>query len=85
LGLKAISFAGSLVCAVGHKIEIFLFGPAVQGLGAAGKITLVNICMSDLFSIKDRGLDFSLISVVWALANGIDPVVSGVFTKRQGW
>lgn len=78
----AIFFAGSLICAVGDTIALFLFGRAVQGLGAAGLITLVNICVSDLFSLRDRGLYFGLISVVWALASGIGPVLGGIFTQK---
>lgn len=77
-----IFFGGSLICAAGNTIALFLFGRAVQGLGAAGLITLVNICVSDLFSLRDRGLYFGLISVVWALASGVGPVLGGVFTEK---
>ncbi|KGO50936.1 Major facilitator superfamily domain, general substrate transporter [Penicillium expansum] len=80
-----IFFGGSLICAVGDTIALFLFGRAVQGLGAAGLITLVNICVSDLFSLRDRGLYFGLISVVWALASGVGPVLGGVFTEKASW
>ncbi|KAF4768548.1 hypothetical protein HAV15_002524 [Penicillium sp. str.  len=80
-----IFFGGSLICAVGDTIALFLFGRAVQGLGAAGLITLVNICVSDLFSLRDRGLYFGLLSVVWALASGVGPVLGGVFTEKASW
>jgi MFS family permease len=42
----------------------------------------VNICVSDLFSLRDRGLYFGIISVVWALASGVGPVLGGVFTQK---
>jgi hypothetical protein len=45
-------------------------------------ITLVNICVSNLFSLRDRGLYFGLISVVWALASGVGPVLGGAFTEK---
>ncbi|KAJ5287591.1 Major facilitator superfamily domain general substrate transporter [Penicillium angulare] len=80
-----IFFVGSLVCAVVETMPLFLFGRAVQGLGAAGLLTLVNICICDLFSMRDRGLYFGLISVVWALACGVAPVLGGLLTERASW
>ncbi|KAJ5584472.1 uncharacterized protein N7459_004272 [Penicillium hispanicum] len=82
---NAIFFVGSLICSVGDTMSLFLFGRAVQGLGAAGLLTLVNICVCDLFSMRDRGLYFGLTSVVWALACGIAPVLGGVLTERASW
>lgn len=80
-----IFFLGSLVCAVGDTMPLFLFGRAVQGLGAAGLLTLVNICICDLFSMRDRGLYFGLTSVVWALACGVAPVLGGLLTERASY
>lgn len=77
-----IFFAGSLICSVTDKMPVFLFGRAVQGLGAAGLLTLVNICVCDLFSMRDRGLYFGLLSGIWALACGIAPVLGGILTER---
>ena len=61
---------------------LFVAGRAVQGVGAGGLITLVNICIGDLFSLRDRGLYFGVISVVWAFASGVGPVLGGIFTER---
>lgn len=77
-----VFLAGSLLCALVQTFPLFLFGRAVQGLGAAGLITLVNICISDLFSLRDRGLYFGLISLVWAVASGAGPVLGGAFTDK---
>lgn len=82
LAAMAVFFVGSLICSVGSTMTLFLLGRAVQGLGAAGLITLVNICVSDLFSLRDRGLYFGLISVAWAAASGVGPVLGGAFTEQ---
>jgi MFS family permease len=44
--------------------------------------TIVNICISDLFSQRDRGMWYGLLSVVWALASAVGPVIGGVFTSK---
>lgn len=79
---NAIFFAGSLICALVDDFQAFIAGRAVQGLGAAGLQTMVNICISDMFSQRDRGLYYGLTSIVWAVASGIGPVMGGAFTDQ---
>ncbi|KAI1049162.1 hypothetical protein LB506_004796 [Fusarium annulatum] len=82
---NVIFFAGSLVCALVDDLAVFIAGRAIQGLGAAGMQTLVNICISDMFSQRDRGLYYGLTSIVWAVASGIGPVLGGALTDRLNW
>jgi MFS family permease len=63
-------------------LAAFIAGRAIQGLGAAGMQTMVNICISDMFSRRDRGLYYGLTSIVWAVASGVGPVLGGAFTDR---
>lgn len=79
---NAIFFAGSLVCALVDELDVFIAGRAIQGLGAGGMQTMVNICISDLFSQRDRGVYYGLTSVVWAVASGVGPVIGGAFTAK---
>ncbi|KAH0123884.1 putative major facilitator superfamily transporter, partial [Aureobasidium melanogenum] len=58
---------------------------AIQGVGGGGLVTLVNICISDLFSLRRRGAYFGIIGGVWALASAIGPVIGGVFTEKVTW
>lgn len=83
LAACAVFFAGSLVCAVVDSgLGPFVAGRAVQGLGASGLTTMVNVCIADMFPPRDRGLYYGLTSVVWAIASGVGPVMGGVFTSR---
>lgn len=49
---NVVFFAGSLISAVSHSIKTLLAGRVVQGIGGGGLIILVNICISDLFSMR---------------------------------
>ncbi|KAI0172776.1 major facilitator superfamily domain-containing protein [Hypoxylon sp. FL1284] len=80
-----IFFAGSLVCATVQRMDVFIAGRAVQGMGAAGMQTMVNIVICDLFSLRDRGLYLALISIIWAVASALGPVLGGVFASRLDW
>ncbi|KXX77404.1 Vacuolar basic amino acid transporter 5 [Madurella mycetomatis] len=81
----AIFVAGSLLCALASHIDALVTGRAVQGLGASGMGTMVNVIICDTFSLRDRGLYLAITSVVWAIASAVGPVVGGVFTATLSW
>lgn len=64
---------------------MFLTGRTVQGLGAGGLLVLANICVADLFSMRERPLYYSMFGMVWALASSIGPVLGGVLTDKTSW
>ena len=49
---NVIFFVGSLVCALANSTAMLIAGRAVQGAGGGGLIILVNITISDLFSMR---------------------------------
>ncbi|KAL9113422.1 MAG: hypothetical protein Q9227_002463 [Pyrenula ochraceoflavens] len=76
---------GSLICALSVSIGMLLVGRAVQGGGGGGLVVLVNICVSDLFSQRERAKYFGIVGMIWALASAVGPVLGGVFTQRVSW
>lgn len=58
---------------------------AIQGAGAGGIVVLVNIAISDLFSMRSRGVYYGIIGMVWALSSAIGPVLGGAFTTYVTW
>jgi predicted MFS family arabinose efflux permease len=81
----AVFFLGSLLAAVSVNVGMLITARAIQGIGGGGLIILVNICISDLFSMRNRGTYFGMIGMVWALASAIGPVLGGVFTEKVSW
>jgi predicted MFS family arabinose efflux permease len=82
---NAIFFVGSLLAGVSVNIDMLIAARVIQGIGGGGLITLVNIAISDLFSVRDRGMYFGMIGGVWALASSLGPVVGGLFTQKVSW
>ncbi|KAL4918765.1 major facilitator superfamily domain-containing protein, partial [Aspergillus aurantiobrunneus] len=76
---------GSLICALAIDLPMVLAGRAVQGAGAGGIITLANICVSDLFSVRERPLYYALFGTTWAIAGALGPLVGGAFTTSVTW
>ena len=52
LTANIVFFVGSLICGVSANIAMLLAGRVIQGIGGGGLIILVNICISDLFSMR---------------------------------
>ena len=52
LSAVAVFFTGSLICGVASSMAMLIAGRAVQGSAAGGVVILVNICVSDLFSMR---------------------------------
>ncbi|GKT91558.1 multidrug resistance protein Fnx1 [Colletotrichum tofieldiae] len=59
--------------------------PCDPGHRGGGIIVLVNICISDLFSMRQRGVYFGIMGMVWAVASAVGPVMGGVFTSKVTW
>lgn len=52
LAAVAIFFCMSIVCALAQSIAVLICGRALQGLAGGGLLLLVNIIISDLFSVR---------------------------------
>lgn len=81
----AIFFVGSLLAGVSVSIGMLIAARAIQGVGSGGLISLVNISISDLFSMRNRGTYFGVIGMVWAFASSIGPILGGIFTSYASW
>ena len=66
-------------------MKMLIAGRAIQGTAGGGLILLVNIVVSDLFSVRNRSLYLGLLEFVWALAAGVGPILGGAFTEFVSW
>ncbi|KAK3330007.1 major facilitator superfamily domain-containing protein [Apodospora peruviana] len=80
-----VFWVGSLLSAVSKNMAMLIVARAVQGVGGGGLVILVNICISDLFSMRKRGIYFGVMGMVWAVASALGPILGGVFTSKVTW
>lgn len=85
LAANVIFFVGNLVAALANSIGMLIAARAVTGLGAAGITTLCNVVIGDLFSMRERGLYYAFIGMVWSFATSVGPIIGGAFTQRVSW
>ena len=77
-----VFLGGGLLCALAPTMDALIAGRTVQGLGASGMGTMVNVIICDTFSLRDRGLYLAITSMVWAVGCTVGPIIGGLFTTR---
>ncbi|THG93859.1 hypothetical protein EW026_g7491 [Hermanssonia centrifuga] len=57
----------------------------VQGAGGGAIQAVASIIISDLVSLKERGVYNSLIGLTWGVACTLGPLVGGAFAQQGNW
>ncbi|GAD92326.1 MFS drug transporter [Paecilomyces variotii No. 5] len=76
-----IFFIGSLASSVSNTAPQLIAFRAITGVGGGGLMTIAQIIVSDVVSLRDRGKYQGILGAVVALANGIGPVIGGALAS----
>ena len=77
--------AGSLVCALADSMNMLIGGRVLAGVGGSGVQLLVMLIISEIVRLEKRGFMSSLMSLAFAIASVIGPLVGGAFTSYVSW
>lgn len=61
----------SVLCATAQNITWLIAGRTVQGIGAGGMIQLVQVILSDISTMSERGLYMAFAAMAWSLGTNI--------------
>ncbi|KAG8666639.1 COP9 signalosome complex subunit 1 [Fusarium poae] len=76
---------GSGICGGANNTAMMVGGRAVQGIGGGGVLTMSEIVVCDMVSIRERGMYAGIIGGVWAIAAVVAPVMGGAFAQNISW
>jgi MFS family permease len=65
-------------------IELYMWR-ALSGFGAGAIGSLVQISISDITTLEQRGNYFGIIGIFVALGNGLGPLIGGLLTQNFSW
>ena len=66
-------------------MRMLIAARALQGTAGGASMGLVVITISDLFSMRTRGLYMGLMGLVWAVAGSSGPLIGGALTQLASW
>ncbi|KAJ7656291.1 MFS general substrate transporter [Mycena polygramma] len=81
----ALFLLGSGLCGAATSMPFLIACRAVQGVGGGGVIVMVQIVLSDIVSLQDRGKYSSVMGGCWGVASVLGPLVGGIVTEKASW
>lgn len=88
LFLLGIFFVGSLASSLAQTALQLIVFRAFTGVGGGGLMTVAQVIVSDVVSLRQRGKYQGIFGAVVAIANGVGPIIGGALATsagRDGW
>jgi MFS family permease len=74
---------GAVVAAVSHTTTQLLIGRSLQGVGAAGPITLSAVVVTDMFPLRERAKWIGGLNAIFSLGSITGPIIGGALVKSS--
>ncbi|CAG7974459.1 unnamed protein product [Penicillium nalgiovense] len=78
-------FGRNILCATAQTITWLIGARLVQGIGAGGMIQLVQVTLSDISTMSERGLHMAITAFAWSLGTDIGIPIGGAIGERTTW
>ncbi|CAD6926544.1 unnamed protein product [Tilletia laevis] len=85
LAAQIIFLGGTALCGAAPNMTALIIGRAIAGIGGAGLLSVTQIMISDIVTLKKRGMYHGILSSVNGAGSVIGPLAGGVFASKVSW
>jgi MFS family permease len=85
VGALLIFIIGTIICSVAQNVAALLAGRTIQGIGCGGNYVMIDILITDLVPLRQRGSYLGFVSLAWTFGSTIGPVMGASFAQRVTW
>ncbi|KAF8846456.1 MFS general substrate transporter [Acephala macrosclerotiorum] len=87
LMIGAVTFfvLGSGLSGGAHSSAMMIAGRAIQGIGGGGINVMIDIIVSDLVPLRERGTFMGMIFAIFSIGTSLGPFVGGIIVQRTSW
>ncbi|KAJ5618171.1 Major facilitator superfamily domain general substrate transporter [Penicillium hordei] len=83
--IVAVFTLGSGICGGANSANMLIIGRAVQGIGSGGINMIVDVIVSDLVPLRERGNFIAIVLTVYSIGSSMGPFVGGIIVQRTTW
>ncbi|OTA99866.1 hypothetical protein M426DRAFT_268491 [Hypoxylon sp. CI-4A] len=85
LSIVAIYIIGSGICGGARNSAMLIAGRGVQGVGSGGINMIIDVIVSDLVPLRQRGNFIAVIIAVYGIGTTLGPFLGGVIVENTSW
>lgn len=85
ISIVVIYTVGSAICGTAQSGAMLIAGRVVQGLGSGGVEMMVEVIISDLVPLRQRGNFMAMILAIFALGTSLGPFLGGLIVETTTW
>ncbi|ORX50744.1 MFS general substrate transporter [Piromyces finnis] len=85
VAMLAIFVIASILCGLSKNFDMLIFSRALQGIGGGSIISMVNIIVADIVSLRERATYMGIVNSVFSFSSVVGPLVGGLFADKLSW
>jgi MFS family permease len=67
------------------QLDISKANDEIQGIGGGGMIALVEVTVTDMVGLNERGAFAGIVAMAWAMGTVLGPIIGGAIAEKTTW